>query len=81
MTTPAAVQNVSAILLYAVSSVLVIWAVIDVARRPSDAVTPVKKAAWIAGSVLGWFFFGLIGAVVAVVYLVGPRRKLNASRY
>lgn len=56
---------------------LVIWAIIDVARRPSEATTPVRKAAWIAGSVLGWFFFALIGAVIAVAYLMGPRRRLN----
>jgi hypothetical protein len=70
----------TALLLYAASSVLVIWVIVDVARRPSDAMTPVRKAAWIAGSVLGWFFFGLIGAVIAVVYLAGPRRGLNSSR-
>ncbi|MGA3147797.1 MAG: hypothetical protein ABSF33_09995 [Acidimicrobiales bacterium] len=71
----------TALVLYAASSVLVIWVIVDVARRPSEAMTPVRRAAWIAGSVLGWLFFGLIGAVIAVVYLLGPRRRLNSSRH
>jgi uncharacterized membrane protein YqjE len=66
-------------LIYVVSLVLVIWAVVDVARRPSTVMSNGKKAGWIVGSVVGWFFFGLIGAAVAIVYLVGPRRRLNAG--
>jgi hypothetical protein len=41
---------------------------------------PGRKAVWIVGFVVGWFVFGLIGAAIAVVYLVGPRRRLNAGR-
>ena len=40
---------------------------------------PARKAAWIIASIVGWFFLGLIGAAVAVVYLVGPRRRMNAA--
>jgi hypothetical protein len=29
----------------------------------------------------GWYLFGIIGAIVAVVYLAGPRRKLKAGEY
>jgi hypothetical protein len=39
---------------------------------------PGKKAAWIIGSVVGWLFFGVIGAIVVILYLVGPRRRMNA---
>jgi hypothetical protein len=81
MTTAVAAQNVPFLLLYAASTVVVVWAVIDVARRPRTAVPPGRKAAWIIGSIVGWFVFGLLGAAVAVVYLAGPRRRLNADRY
>lgn len=67
------------LVVYLVSLVVVVWAVVDVARRPSAVMSNGKKAAWIIGCVVGWFFFGLIGAVVAIVYLVGPRRRLNAG--
>lgn len=68
------------LLVYAASLVLVVWAVIDVSRRPSAIMSPTRKAAWIIGSVVGWLFLGLIGAIVAVVYLVGPRRRMNAEQ-
>jgi hypothetical protein len=68
----------SLVVLYAASFVVVLWAVVDVARRPPGALTPGRKALWIAGSVLGWLLFGLFGAAVAIVYLVGPRRRMNS---
>jgi hypothetical protein len=80
MTTAVAAQNVPLLLLYAASTVVVVWAVIDVARRPRAALPPGRKAAWIIGSVVGWFVFGPIGAAIALVYLMGPRRRLNAGR-
>jgi glycerol uptake facilitator-like aquaporin len=67
--------------LYAASFVLVVWAVSDVVRRPSSELSPPRKAAWIVGSVVGWFFFGVIGGVIASAYLLGPRRRLNAGRW
>ena len=33
------------------------------------------------GVVGGWFLFGIIGAAVAVFYLAGPRKRLNAGEY
>lgn len=81
MTTAAIANNAPMFLLYAVSAALVIWAVADVARRPSAVMPPARKAVWIITSILGWFLFGLIGAAIAVFYLVGPRRRLNAARY
>jgi hypothetical protein len=63
------------------SLAVVIWAIIDVARRPSGALAGKWKAAWIAGMVGASFLFGAIGAIVSVFYLVGPRRRLNAVEY
>jgi hypothetical protein len=63
------------------SLAVVIWAVIDVVRRPASALAPRWKALWIAGMIGGWFLFGILGAIVSVIYLAGPRRRLNAGRY
>jgi hypothetical protein len=67
-------------LLYAASFIVVIWAVVDVARRSSMDVPLRRKAAWIIGSLAGWLLFGVVGAVIAILYLVGPRRKMNSLR-
>jgi hypothetical protein len=64
-----------------VSLAVVIWGVMDVARRPAVVLAPKWKALWIAGMIGGWFFFGTIGAVVSAFYLAGPRRRLKAGRY
>lgn len=80
MTSAAVAQGVPMLVLYAASFVVVLWAVIDVARRPSTLMKPGHKAVWIVAFLVGWLVFGLIGAAFAVVYLVGPRRRLNASR-
>ena len=61
------------------SLAVVIWGIIDVARRPAWVLAPKWKALWIAGMVGGWFLLGIIGAIVAVVYLAGPRRRLKAG--
>jgi hypothetical protein len=69
------------LILYLASLVLVIWAVIDVARRPASELPSQKKTLWIIGSLAGWLLFGVVGAAVAVWYLLGPRRRLNENRY
>jgi hypothetical protein len=69
------------VLVYAVSLVLVMWTVVDVARRPPHELAPRNKAAWILGSAVGWLLFGIVGAFVAAVYLIGPRRRMNAQRW
>ena len=51
------------------------------ARRPSDELSTGRKAIWIVGSSVGWLFLGVVGAFVAVVYLVGPRKRMNAARW
>lgn len=62
------------VLLYVVSLVLVMWTMIDVARRPAYELPLSNKAMWIVGSVVGWLLLGIVGAFVAAVSLVGPRR-------
>jgi hypothetical protein len=69
------------VLLYAATFILVMWTVVDVARRPSSDLSPRRKAAWIIGSVIGWLLFGIVGAVVAILYLMGPRRRMNTQRW
>jgi uncharacterized membrane protein YqjE len=68
-------------LVYIASLVLVIWAIVDLARRPAAALPPGRKVLWIVGLVAGWFLFGLVGAIIAVVYLAGPRKRLNQGGY
>jgi len=63
------------------SLAVVIWGVFDVARRPSVVLASKWKALWIVGMIGGWFVFGIIGAIVSVIYLAGPRKRLNAGRY
>jgi len=63
------------------SLAVVIWGIIDVARRPAPALATKWKALWIAGMLAGWFLFGIIGTMVSVFYLAGPRRRLNAGHY
>jgi uncharacterized membrane protein YeaQ/YmgE (transglycosylase-associated protein family) len=52
-------------MLYAASLVLVMWTIVDVARRPSYVLPIKRKAVWIIASVVGWLFFGIVGAFVA----------------
>ncbi len=78
MNTALVSPSLPALMLYAASLILVMWTVVDAARRPRSDLPPQRKALWIAGSVVGWLLFGIIGAAVAIVYLVGPRRRMNA---
>jgi hypothetical protein len=73
--------SASTIVVYAASLVLVMWTVIDVTRRPAHELPPMQKAAWIIGSVVGWLLFGIVGAFISAVYLIGPRRRMNAQRW
>jgi hypothetical protein len=63
------------------SLAVVVWAVVDVARRPAASMGGKWKALWIAVMIGGWFLFGIIGAAVAAFYLAGPRKRLNAGQY
>jgi hypothetical protein len=63
------------------SLAVVVWAVIDVAKRPAVALAGKWKALWITGMVGAWFLFGAIGATVSAFYLAGPRKRLNTINY
>jgi hypothetical protein len=65
-------------LLYLVSFVVVIWAVADIARQPQWKMSTGRKVAWILPCVLGWLLFGVVGAVVAAIYLGAVRPRLNS---
>jgi hypothetical protein len=72
--------NTGTLLIYGLSFIVVIWCVVDVTRRPTDQLPRGKKVMWLLASLLGWFLFGIIGEAIAVFYLVGPRRRMNAQR-
>ena len=65
------------VLLGLLSLVLVIWAIVDVAGR--STLSGGAKAGWIIGLILGTVLFGVVGLVVALVYLVGVRPRLERS--
>ena len=69
------------IVVYGLSLLVVLWAVWDMARRPALELPPRNKAAWIIGTMIGWLLFGIVGAFVALVYLLGPRKRMNAERW
>jgi hypothetical protein len=73
--------NLPTLLIYGASLIVVLWCVIDAVRRPPNQLSPGKKAAWVAASLIGWLLFGIIGAAIAVFYLLGPRKKMNAERW
>jgi hypothetical protein len=75
------VTDVLTLLVYGASLIVVLWCVIDVLRRPSSEITSGRKTAWVAATLIGWLLFGIIGAAIAVFYLVGPRKKMNAARW
>jgi uncharacterized membrane protein len=59
------------------SLALVIWAIVDVAQRPPSILSSGAKTAWIIGLILGTLLFGVVGLIVALVYLVGVRPRLT----
>ena len=61
-----------------VTLALVLWTVVDVARRPRWQLTGGQKAMWIIGSIVGWVLVWPVAAVTALVYLFVLRRRLNA---
>jgi len=73
--------NLATLVVYGASLVVVLWCVIDATRRPPDELPRGKKTGWVVGSLVGWFLFGIVGAAIATVYLVGPRKKMNAARW
>jgi len=56
---------------------LVVWAVIDVAQRSPQALP--SKTGWLVGLVVGTVLLGPVGLLVAIVYLVAVRPRLNRA--
>jgi hypothetical protein len=63
-----------------VGLVIPIWAVVDAASRPTAAFAAAgsSKGLWIALIVVFWFFTGIIGLILAVVYLAAIRPRVKA---
>jgi hypothetical protein len=57
-----------------------LWAVIDAASRPSAAFAAARssKALWISLIAVFWFLTGIIGIVLAAVYLGAIRPRVAA---
>ena len=81
MTTAVIGANLTTFVVYGASLAVVLWCVVDATRRPPDELPGGKKAAWVVGSLVGWLLFGIVGAAIAAVYLVGPRKTMNATRW
>ena len=67
------------ILLVLVGFVLVVWTVIDVARRPRSQLNGKQKAVWIIGVIAGWYLLILPGLIASIIYLTRTRKELDAS--
>jgi hypothetical protein len=73
--------NLPTLVIYAGSLLVVLWCVVDAVRRPSSELPSGKKAAWVSAALIGWLFFGIVGAAIGAFYLIGPRKKMNAERW
>ena len=64
-----------------VVSVISIWALVDSIARPSAAFTAAgsSKGMWIALIALFWLFTGIVGVILAIVYLVSIRPRVRAA--
>jgi len=74
-------SNLPLLPVYGVSLFVVMWCVVDAMRRPPQDLSSGKKAAWVIATLVGWLLFGIMGAAIAVFYLLGPRKKMNADRW
>jgi tetrahydromethanopterin S-methyltransferase subunit F len=67
-------------LIYFVSLIIVIWAIVDIVRQPSYLMSRNRKLGWGLAAALGWFLLGLVGAVIAGIYLFVVRTRLRSVR-
>jgi hypothetical protein len=58
-----------------------LWAIIDAASRPTGAFQAVgsSKGTWISLIAVFWLLTGIVGLILAVVYLTSIRPKLQAA--
>jgi len=63
-----------------VGLVVPLWAVVDAISRPSPAFKAAgsSKGMWVALILVFWLLTGLIGVVLAVVYLAAIRPRVRA---
>jgi hypothetical protein len=68
------------LLVLVIGLVVPIWAIVDAASRPSGAFSAAgsSKTMWIVLIVVGWLVTGLIGIILAAVYLVSIRPRVRA---
>jgi hypothetical protein len=66
--------------IWIVGFVLMVWAVADAISRPTGAFAAAgsNKALWIALVVISWLLTGIVGAILAVVYLARIRPRVRA---
>ena len=73
--------NIFIVLIVAVAGLLVpIWAIADAASRPTGAFVAAgsSKALWITLIVVFWLVTGVVGFVLACVYLASIRPRVRA---
>jgi hypothetical protein len=63
-----------------VALVIPIWALIDCISRPSGAFAAAgsSKGMWITLIVILWFFTGIVGVILSIVYLASIRPRVRA---
>ncbi|MDA8310196.1 MAG: DUF2510 domain-containing protein [Actinomycetota bacterium] len=61
------------------SLVPVVWAIVDVARRPTWQFSPGRKVAWGVTLGLGWLLLWPLALISSVVYLAVLRRRFPPS--
>jgi hypothetical protein len=69
------------ITLFALASLgVTIWAIADAASRPSGAFTAAgsNKVMWIVIIAVGWLVTGVVGLILACVYLASIRPRVKA---
>ena len=69
------------IVLFVVGLVIPVWAIVDAASRPSGAFAAAgsSKPMWVILMVIGWLVTGVIGVVLAIVYLASIRPRVRAT--
>ena len=78
-----AIIGVDGIIVFAIALVglvIPLWAIVDALSRPSGAFKAAgsSKGMWVALILVFWLLTGLIGVVLAVVYLAAIRPRVRA---
>jgi hypothetical protein len=78
-----AIVGVDGIIVFAIALVglvIPLWAIVDALSRPSGAFKAAgsSKGMWVALILVFWLLTGLIGVVLAVVYLAAIRPRVRA---